>query len=99
MLRERLEPIGNNHALERICKQAGLSPIQWHGPRHTFASHLVMKGVPLKAAQELLGNETQAMTERNFGGGRIRELRFPNKPCSPAIKVFQVYIDFQISDF
>jgi integrase len=53
-----------NHALERICKQAGLKAIQWHALRHTFASHLVMKGVPLKAVQELLGHGTQAMTER-----------------------------------
>jgi integrase len=54
----------SNHALERICKRAGLAPIQWHALRHTFASHLVMKGVPLKAVQELLGHGTQAMTER-----------------------------------
>lgn len=54
----------SNHAPERICKQAGLSPIQWHALRHTFASHLVMKGVPLKAVQELLGHGTQAMTDR-----------------------------------
>lgn len=54
----------SNHALERICKQARLAPIQWHALRHTFASHLVMKGVPLKAVQELLGHGTQAMTER-----------------------------------
>ena len=54
----------SNYALERICKRAGLAPIQWHALRHTFASHLVMKGVPLKAVQELLGHGTQAMTER-----------------------------------
>ena len=32
--------------------------------RHTFANHLVMKGVPLRAVQELLGHSTIEMTMR-----------------------------------
>jgi site-specific recombinase XerD len=32
--------------------------------RHTFASQLVMRGVPLKAIQELLGHATIDMTMR-----------------------------------
>jgi integrase len=50
--------------LQYVCKRAGLRSIGWHGLRHTFASHLVMRGVVLQAVQELLGHATVAMTLR-----------------------------------
>jgi integrase len=52
------------HPLWRSLKRAGLRWIGWHTLRHTFASHLVMRGVPLKAAQELMGHATIEMTMR-----------------------------------
>jgi len=52
------------HPLWRACKRAGLRRIGWHVLRHTFASHLAMLGVPLKAIQELLGHATIEMTMR-----------------------------------
>ncbi len=51
-------------ALARTRKRAGLRHFGWHALRHTFASHLVMRGVPLKAVQELLGHATMEMTMR-----------------------------------
>jgi integrase len=52
------------HPLWRACKRAGLRRIGWHVLRHTFASHLAMRGVPLKVIQELMGHSTIQITMR-----------------------------------
>ena len=50
--------------LYQACSKAGLRRINWHVLRHTFASHLVMRGAPLKAVQEFLGHSDIQTTMR-----------------------------------
>jgi integrase len=61
---ERLTKGQCKHPLWRACKQAGIRRIGWHVLRHTFASHLVMCGVPLITVRDLMGHTTIKMTER-----------------------------------
>jgi integrase len=50
--------------IRRLCQKVGLRKIGWHTLRHTFASHLAMKGVPLNAVQALLGHSSITTTMR-----------------------------------
>lgn len=57
--------IGHLHVrLWAACRRAGLRRIRWHDLRHSFASQLVLAGVPLGQVQAWLGHSTIAMTMR-----------------------------------
>jgi integrase len=61
------KPFNTDHLerhLHKLCKHAGLRNIGWHTLRHTFASQLAMKGVPLNAVQSLLGHSSVVTTMR-----------------------------------
>ncbi|PKN30499.1 MAG: hypothetical protein CVU64_03140 [Deltaproteobacteria bacterium HGW-Deltaproteobacteria-21] len=53
-----------DRAFHGALKRAGIEDFTFHDLRHTFASHLVMKGASLKEVQELLGHKTMTMTLR-----------------------------------
>ena len=57
--------IGQLH--ERLwgaCRRAGIREMRWHDMRHTFASHLAMKGAPIPQIQQWMGHSTITMTMR-----------------------------------
>jgi len=47
-----------------ICRKAQVRKIGWHVLRHTFATQLTLRGVPLTVVKELLGHSTIATTMR-----------------------------------
>ena len=52
------------HPFDRATRKAGLPAIRLHDARHSFASQLVMAGVPLTAVKEYLGHADLSMTMR-----------------------------------
>jgi integrase len=52
------------YAFEGACKHAGIENFTFHDLRHTFASHLAMKGATQRELQDLLGHSTATMTKR-----------------------------------
>jgi integrase len=54
--------------LSAACKAARIdSPVNFHGLRHTYASRLAMKGVPLAVIAVQLGHADTRMVEKHYG--------------------------------
>ena len=52
------------YPFEAACEDAGLTDFHFHDLRHTFASWLMMRGVPLATVSNLLGHASPTMTLR-----------------------------------
>ena len=54
--------------IKEACQRASISPpINFHGLRHTWASHAVMNGVPLMVVAKNLGHVDTKMVEAHYG--------------------------------
>src|SRR5215469_11983368 len=58
-----------------VLAAAGISNFRWHDLRHTFASRLVMAGVPLRVVQVLMGHKRIETTLRysHLGEAQLHE--------------------------
>jgi site-specific recombinase XerD len=57
------------------CRKVGIVDFRFHDLRHTFASHLVMRGVGLRAVQDLLGHYDMKLIMRyaHLAPGHLRD--------------------------
>jgi len=51
-------------AFGSALKRAGIEDFRFHDLRHTFASHMVMRGASIKEVQEILGHKNISVTMR-----------------------------------
>lgn len=61
---ERLNKVKIRRTFEKAMREAGISSTDFKILRHTYASHLVMKGVDIRTVQKLLGHHSIKMTEK-----------------------------------
>ncbi len=61
------KPSDQQRRMEQGCRTAGINPaVTFHELRDTFASHLVMAGVPLLTVSKLLGHRDVRTTEKYY---------------------------------
>jgi len=62
---KKLNKVKIRRTFEKAMREAGISSTDFKILRHTYASHLVMKGVDIRTVQKLLGHYSIKMTEKH----------------------------------
>jgi integrase len=55
-----------NRVFVPALERAGIGGFRWHDLRHTFASRLVVRGVPLKTVATYMGHTSTQMVDRRY---------------------------------
>ena len=81
--REKGESAGHRftelkRAWQKLLKEASIDNLRFHDLRHTCASWLVMKGVPLQTVQQILGHKSFVTTLATRTWRRSFEMRRPS---------------------
>ena len=87
------DPWGKGHQIRlvrAVCARARIKPsIGFHGLRHTYASHLVMKGVPLQVVAENLGHMDTRMVEKHYAHLAPSWVREKIRELAPSLGIHQ----------
>ena len=79
------------HPFDAACEGAGLTDFHFHDLRHTFASWLMMGGVPLATVSNLLGHTSPTMT--------LRYAHLSPKHLTSAVRVLDPHSDSSLDSY